>query len=255
MRPRWLPLLCPWWLPLLCPWWLPLLCPWWLPLLCPWWLPLFTVEIAPGRTRSNLRILAVAGSRPDPGSFSFFQILRAVIPDALPAVGRSIAAGGVTGSTLRPRPVGALAFGLLVEGLLGNSEGIDRSGHPAIEDHLGNYFRDFLLGHADVQCAGNVPLDHLRTVAQHHQRSNGAQAAGSQVYRWAVVDFPVNHRIYKPHHVRRKLGHCGRGLRIVLRPVIKHPEFGSSLLEVYCIFLFVVLQIVFVVLQIVVAGF
>ncbi len=93
-----------------------------------------------------------------------------------------------------------------------------------------------------------MPLDHLRAVAQHHQGGYGAEAAGAQIDRRAVVDLSVDHRVHQPHHVRSQLEHGSRGLGIVIWPIVEHAEFGGGLLEVYCIILFVVLQVV-------VAGF
>ncbi len=60
------------------------------------------------------------------------------------------------------------AIGRLIKRFFGHAEGVDRRGHAAVEDHLGDDLRYLFAGNADVQRAGDVPLDHLRTVAQHH---------------------------------------------------------------------------------------
>ena len=107
---------------------------------------------------------------------------------------------------------------LLVEGLLRDAEGVDRRGHPAVEDHLGDDFGDFLFADADVQGAGDVALNHLRAVAQHHQRGDGAKAAGAQVNGGAVVYLAVDYGIHQPHDVGGQLNHRCRRLRVVVRP-------------------------------------
>ena len=121
---------------------------------------------------------------------------------------------------------------LLIEGLLGDTEGVDRRGHPAVEDHLRDNFRDFLLGHADVESAGDVPLDHLRAVAQHDQSGDGAEAAGLEVHGGPVVYLAVDDCIHQPHYVRSQLRHGRRWLRVVFRAVVTHPEIRGGLLEV-----------------------
>ncbi len=83
-----------------------------------------------------------------------------------------------------------------------------------------------------MQRPGNVPLDHLRAVAQYHQRGDGAKAAGFQVNGGAVVYLAIDHGIHQPHHVRGQFGHRRRGLGVVLRPVVAHSEVGGSLLQV-----------------------
>ena len=125
------------------------------------------------------------------------------------------------------------AGGLLVEGLLGDAEGVYRGGHTSVENHLGDDFGDFLLGNADVQRAGDVPLDHLGAVAQHHQRGDGAQAACAQIDGGAVVNFAVDYLVHQLHHVGSKLHHGGGRLRVVVRAVVEHPEFGGGLFQVY----------------------
>ena len=165
-------------------------------------------------------------------SFAARLLLGAVIPDVLPAVGRRKAAGGAS-----TRPGGRRGRGrgytrLLVEGLLGYAEGVHRRGHPAVEHHLRDDFRDFFLGYPDVQRAGDVALDHLRAVSQHDQRGNGAKAAGLEVNGGAVVDFAIDHRVHQTHHLRGQFGHGCRRLRVVLRPVVPHTELGCGLVQV-----------------------
>ena len=95
-----------------------------------------------------------------------------------------------------------------------------------------------------------MPLDHLRAVAQHNQRGDGAEAAGPQVNGRPVVYFAIYHRVNETHDLRGKLGHGSRWLRVVLRPVIPHPEVRGGFVEVrhevFLIFVFV-LQLLFVV--------
>ena len=85
---------------------------------------------------------------------------------------------------------------LFVERFLGDAEGVDRGGHPAVEDHLSDDLRDLFLGYANVQRPGDVTLDHLRAVPQHNQGGNGAQAAGTQVDGGAVVNLAVDHLVH-----------------------------------------------------------
>jgi hypothetical protein len=122
---------------------------------------------------------------------------------------------------------------LLVERFLGDAEGVYCRRHPPIENHLGYDLRDFLFSDADVQSAGDVPLNHLWAVAQDHQRGDGAEAAGLQVNGRAVVNLAIDHRIHQPHNVGRQLDHGRRRLRIVVRPVVAHPKFGGGFLQVY----------------------
>lgn len=89
------------------------------------------------------------------------------------------------------------------------------------------------MGNADVQRPGDVPLNHLRAVAQHYQRGDGAQAAGAQVDGGAVVNLAVDYLVHQLHHIRSKLHHGGGRLGIVVRAVVEHPEFGGSLFQVH----------------------
>ena len=84
-----------------------------------------------------------------------------------------------------------------------------------------------------MQRPGDVPLDHLWAVPQDHQRGNGAQAASPQVDGGAVVDLAVDYLVHQQHHLRSKLHHGGRRLRVVVGAVVEHPEFGGSLFQVY----------------------
>ena len=95
--------------------------------------------------------------------------------------------------------------------------------------------------------AGDMSPDHLRAVSQHHQRGDGAETAGAQVYRGPVVDLAVDHLVHQPHHVRGEFRNGGRRLRVVVGAVVDHPEFGCCLLQVYFELLLVI--------HIVVAGF
>ena len=178
------------------------------------------------------------------------QFLRAVIPDVFPAIGRGITAGS------RPpafavglganKPAGVLAAAcLLVESLFRYAEGVNRRRHPAVEHHLRDYFRDFLFGNANMQRAGDVPLDHLGAVTQHHQGGDSAEAAGFEIDGGAIVNFAIDHPIHQPHHLGGELGHRGRGLRVVLRPIVAHPEVGRGLFQVYDLFI-VILEVQFV---------
>jgi hypothetical protein len=65
-----------------------------------------------------------------------------------------------------------LSFCLFVEGLLGDAEGVDRGRHSAVENHLCDDLGNLFLSHSDVQGTGDVPLNHLGTVAQDHQGGN-----------------------------------------------------------------------------------
>jgi len=83
-----------------------------------------------------------------------------------------------------------------------------------------------------MQRARDVALDHLRTVAQHHQRGDGAQAAGFEVYGGPVVYLAIDHGVHQPHHLRGQFDHGRRGLRVVVRPVVPHTELGCGLVQV-----------------------
>ncbi|MEC8857187.1 MAG: hypothetical protein VX664_07355 [Chloroflexota bacterium] len=58
--------------------------------------------------------------------------------------------------------------GRLIKCLFGHSVRVDRRGHPAIKDHLSDDLRYLFAGGTNMQCAGDVPFDHLRAVAQHN---------------------------------------------------------------------------------------
>ena len=138
-------------------------------------------------------------------------------------------------------------FRLLVESLLGDTEGIDSRRHTAVEHHLGNDFRDFFFRNPDMKSARDVALNHLRTVAQHHQRGYGAKAAGFEVNGGPVVYLAIDHRIHQPHHVGGELGHGRRGLRVVLRPVVAHTELGRGLFQVNGLYLVVFIILILIV--------
>ena len=121
---------------------------------------------------------------------------------------------------------------LPVKGLFGDPEGIDRRGHSAVKDHLGNNFRYLFLGYPYVQGSQYVPLQQLGAVAQHGQRRYGAQAAGLEVDCRAVVYLAVDHLVRQLHHFRRQLCHGGRRTRISLPSVIPEPEFPGCLAQV-----------------------
>ena len=116
-----------------------------------------------------------------------------------------------------------------IECLFGDVEGVDRRGHTAVEDHLGDDLRYLFTGDADVQRAGDVPFDHLRTMTQHHQGRDGAEAAGFQVHGGAVVYLSVDDRVHQTHDLRRQLGHGRRRHRAVIRTVITLPKIQGSL--------------------------
>ena len=126
-----------------------------------------------------------------------------------------------------------LALRLLIKRFLGDAEGVHRCGHTAVEHHLRDDFGYLFLGYADVQRAGDVPLDHLRAVAQYDQGGDGAEAARFQVNGGPVVNLSVDHRIDEPHHIRGQLGHCRRGLGVVLRPIVTHSEVSGGLFQIY----------------------
>ena len=83
-----------------------------------------------------------------------------------------------------------------------------------------------------MQRPGDVPLNHLRAVAQHDQGGDGAQAAGAQVNGGTVVYLAVDYLIHQLHHVGSKLHHGGGRLRVVVRAVVPHTELGGGFLEV-----------------------
>ena len=80
-----------------------------------------------------------------------------------------------------------------VEGLFGHPKSVHRGGHSTVEQHLGDYFADLLPGYADMEGSMNMPLDHLGAVAQHSQGGDGAEAAGLNVDRRAVVYLAVDY--------------------------------------------------------------
>jgi hypothetical protein len=125
-----------------------------------------------------------------------------------------------------------MPFRLLVEGLLGYSEGVNRGRHSTVENHLCDDLGYFLFSHSDVQGSGDVPLDQLWAMAKDNQRSDGAETASPQVNGGAVIDLAVNYRVDQPHNVGRQFEHRGGWLRIVVRTVITHPELGGGLLKV-----------------------
>lgn len=121
------------------------------------------------------RFPAGADARPNPdGRFIVGQIIRAVIADILPPVRRRKTARGASTSAGGRQGCSRGDACLLIEGLLGYAKGVHRRRHPAVEHHLRDDFRDFFLGDADMQRAGDVALDHLRAMAQHYQRGDGA---------------------------------------------------------------------------------
>ena len=217
------------------------------------WLPSgATRGSRPPATPGVSRIPALSGARTEPRRLFPVQVLRAVVADVLPAVGGRVSAGGLAGGAFGASCSARLLAPLFVEGFLGDAEGVYRGGHAAVENHLGDDFGDFLLADSDVQGARDVPLDHLRAVAQHHQRGDGAQAAGAQVNGGTVVNLAVDNLVDQLHHVRSQLHH-GRGrLRVVVRAVVEHPEFGGGLFQVYLYFYFELLVILH---QVAVSGF
>ena len=77
-----------------------------------------------------------------------------------------------------------------------------------------------------------MPLDHQGAVAQHHQRRDGAEASGFQVYGWAVIDLTIDDRVHQAHHFRRQLGHGGRRNRVVTGTIVALPEFVGGLVQI-----------------------
>ena len=96
-----------------------------------------------------------------------------------------------------------------------------------------------------MQRAGDVPLNHLRTVAQHHQRGDGAEAAGLQVDGGAVIYLAVDDRVHQPHDLGRQLGHCRWRDRVVIGTVVPLPKFDGGLVQILAFFLQIVLWDVF----------
>ena len=94
-----------------------------------------------------------------------------------------------------------------------------------------------------------MPLDHLRAVAQDDQGGNCAEAASPEVNGWSVVNLAVDNRIDQFHDLGGEFEHSRRRLRVVLRPVVTHPELRGGLFEVYREFL-VVSFLIFTVLVI-----
>ena len=172
---------------------------------------------------------------------------RTVTPDIFSPVGRGVAAGSVPWSAIRSRPGFSRAISLLVEGLLGDAEGVDRRGHATVENHLRDNLGDLLLSDADVQRARYVPLDHLGAVPQHDQSGDGAEATRPQVDGRAVVYLAIDDSVNEAHDFRGQLGHGRRRLWIVCRPVVAHPELRGSIVkvchEVFLIILCVVLRL------------
>ncbi len=96
-----------------------------------------------------------------------------------------------------------------------------------------------------MQRAGDVPLNHLRTVAQHHQCGDGAEAAGLQVDGGAVIYLAVDDRVHQPHDLGRQLGHCRRWDRVVIGTVVPLPKFDGGLVQILAFFLQIILRNVF----------
>ena len=122
---------------------------------------------------------------------------------------------------------------LPVEGLFGDAKRVNRRRHSTIKHHLGNNFRDLLLGHPYVQSSQYVPLQQLRAVAQDSQSGNGAQAAGLEVHRRTVVDLAVDNLVHQLHYFRGKFRHSGRRAGISLPAVIPEPEFLGCPAQVF----------------------
>ncbi len=100
-----------------------------------------------------------------------------------------------------------------------------------------------------------MALDHLRAVPQHHQCGDGAEAAGPEVDRGAVVYLAVDHGINQPHHIRRQLRHRRRRLRVVFRPVVAHAEFRRGLVQVgYKVFVLVLVILLQLLLKLGLVG-
>jgi hypothetical protein len=125
----------------------------------------------------------------------------------------------------------------LIEGLFGHAEGVNCRGHTTVEDHLGDDLRYLFTGDADVQRPRYVPFDHLRTVAQHHESRDGAEAAGFQVYGRAVINLAVDDRVHQTHDLRRQFGHGRRRHRVIVRAVVALAEIQRSLVQIFCVVL------------------
>jgi len=98
---------------------------------------------------------------------------------------------------------------------------------------LSDDLRYFFTGDADVERAGDVPLDHLRAMAQNHQRSDGTKAASLQVNGRPVVDLTVDNRVHQAHYLRRQFGHRRRRDRAIVWAVVTLPEIQGSLVQVF----------------------
>ncbi len=98
-----------------------------------------------------------------------------------------------------------------------------------------------------MQRARDMPLNHLRAMAQRHEGRYSAKAAGFQVNGGPVIDLAVNHRIHQPHHLRRQFRHSRRGLRIVVRPIVAHPKVRRRLIQIQQQLLPVLIIIVFII--------
>ena len=121
---------------------------------------------------------------------------------------------------------------LAVEGLFSDSKRVDRRGHSAVKDHLGNDFRYLFLGYPYVQGRQYVPLQQLGTVAQHGQRRDGAQAACLEVDGGTVVYLAVDHIVHQLHHFRGQFRHSRRRAGISIPSVIPEAEFPRCLSQV-----------------------
>ena len=115
-------------------------------------------------------------------------------------------------------------FHHFVEGLFSHPEGIDRGGHSTVENHLRNDFTDLLLGYSDVESTLDVPADQLGAVAQHGERSDGAEATSLKVDRGAVVNLPVDYGVDQLHDFRGQFSHGRRRTRTTLMAVVTASE-------------------------------
>ncbi len=94
-----------------------------------------------------------------------------------------------------------------------------------------------------------MPLDLLRAVTQNDKRGNRAEAAGAQIHGRPVIDLAVHYRVHQPHHVRGQFFDRRRGLWIVVRAVIPHPELSSRLLQIdglYFIRFILIIQVILI---------
>jgi len=121
-----------------------------------------------------------------------------------------------------------------IESLFGHPEGVHRRWHATIKDHLADNLGNFFPGDANVQCPRDMSFNHLRTVSQHHQRRDGAEAAGFQVHSRAVVYLAVDDRVNQAHNLWRQFGHGRWRDRVVIGTVIALPEIHGSLVQVFC---------------------